>query len=432
MVSKNLKKIFDRNFFSKLFDELFTLNRSIIGEGYVESLNILNQYLDMKYYKFQSGKKIFDWKIPKEWVIDDGYILTPKKKKICEFKQNNLHIMSYSKNVNKNFSLNELQKVLFSLRDLPEAIPYTTTYYKKDYGFNINHNQRKKLKSGNYKAVIKSRFKKSHLVIGEKILKGSTNKDFLISSYLCHPSMANNELSGPLVLLGLFKKISNWPKRNLNYNFLINPETIGSLCYLYKNKKTIKKKLVGGLVLTCLGGPKNKISFKKAKQESTGINKYFEYFAKKGLFKIREYSPITGSDERQYCSPGFNLPVGQASRTIYREYKEYHTSLDNKEFLDINKIIKSIDELNSFLFVFDKISGKIVRKNKFGEVFLSKYKLYNNKNSNHLTKAIIYILSCTEKENELIDVMIKKNLEISHILEAIKILEEKKIIKIIK
>ena len=340
--------------------------------------------------------------------------------------------MSYSKSINKNYSLDELQKILFSISNLPEAIPYTTTYYKDDFGFNITHKQRKKLKPGNYKVIIKSRFKKGHLVIGEKVLKGSTNKDFLISSYLCHPSMANNELSGPLVLLGLYDKINNWPKRNFNYNFLLNPETIGSLCYLYKNKKTVKKKLTGGLVLTCLGGPKNKISFKKSKQESSAINKFFEFFAKKKIFNIRKYSPITGSDERQYCSPGFDLPVGQASRTIYREYKEYHTSLDNKKFLKIDKIIKSIDELNFFLFVFDKLSGKVVRKNKFGEVFLSKYKLYNNKNSNNVTKAIIYILSCTEKENELIDTMTNNNLDVINVLEAVKILEDNKIIKIVK
>ena len=426
----NEKKL-DYQFFSKLFDELFPLNRSIIGEGYRNSLKILNKYLDMQFYKFSSGKKIFDWKIPKEWIIEDGYILTPQNKKICDFKKNNLHIMNYSSSINKVYKLNDLQNILYSIKNLPKAIPYTFTYYKKNFGFNISHNDRKKLKLGNYKAVIKSKFKSGNLVLGEKVLKGSIKKDFLISSYLCHPSMANNELSGPLVLLGLYHKMKLWPKRNLNYRFLINPETIGSLCYLHKNRKKIKKNLVGGLVLTCLGGPKNKLSFKKTKSEST-INKYFEYFKKKNLFEIRDYTPLTGSDERQYCSPGFDLPVGQVARTIYKEYKEYHTSLDDKNFLNIKKIIKSIEEINYFVYAFDLLSGKIVRKNKFGEVFLSKYNLYNDKNSNKLTKAIIHILSCSDKENDLIETMIKNNLEMSPIIEAVKILEKKKIIKIIK
>lgn len=431
-IKKFKEKELDYQFFSKLFDELFPLNRSIIGQGYEDSLNIINKFLHMQYFKFSSGKKIFDWKVPKEWVIEDGYILTPQKKRICDFKKNNLHIMNYSANINKEYKLKDLQNILCSLKNLPKAIPYTFTYYNKNFGFNISHLERKKLKPGNYKAVIKSKFKKGNLLLGEKILKGSSKKDFLISSYLCHPSMANNELSGPLVLLGLFHKIKLWPKRNFNYRFLINPETIGSLCFLHKNKKTIKKKLAGGLVLTCLGGPKNKLSFKKSKSENSTINKYFEYFRKQNLFKIRNYTPLTGSDERQYCSPGFDLPVGQVARTVYKEYKEYHTSLDNKKFLDIKKLIKSIEEINLFIYAFDLLSGKIIRKNKFGEIFLSKYNLYNDKNSNELTKAIIHILSCSDRENDLIETMIKNNLEINPIIEAVKVLEEKKIIKIIK
>ena len=150
--------------------------------------------------------------------------------------------------------------------------------------------------------MIKSEFKVGNLIVGEKILKGNSNKDFLISSYLCHPSMANNELSGPLVLLGLYEKIKKWKKRKFNYKFVINPETIGSICYLKKNKKKIKKKIAGGLVLTCLGGPKKYLSFKKTRKSDSEINKFFEYFNHLRLCKLREYTPLTGSDERQYCS----------------------------------------------------------------------------------------------------------------------------------
>ncbi len=427
------KKIkFNEVFFSKLFDQLFPICRSILGKGYKDSLDILNNYIKMKYLKFPSGRKIFDWRIPKEWIINDSYILTPDKTKICNFKINNLHVMNYSTRINKKLKLNELKKILNFNKTSPTAIPYTFSYYKKKSGFNISYVNYKKLKKGEYHAVIDTKFKKGNLILGTKTIKGSSNKNFLLTSYLCHPSMANNELSGPLVLIGLYNKILNWKNRKLNYEFLINPETIGSLSYLYKNKKIIKKRLSGGLVLTCLGGPKDKLSFKKAKNENCGLNKFFEYFYKKKKCNIREYDPITGSDERQYCSSGFDLPVGQISRTIYREYKEYHTSLDNKKFMNIKKLIKSINEIDFFLRVYDQLSGKIIIKNKYGEVFLSRHNLYNDKNSNEATKTILYILSCSEKENALIELIIKYNLNLEHVCNAVEILERKKIIKIIK
>ncbi|MBD1139699.1 DUF4910 domain-containing protein [Pelagibacterales bacterium SAG-MED38] len=425
-------KNFDKQFYSNLFDKLFPINRSIMGEGYRKSLLILNKYINLKLIKFRSGKKIFDWTIPHEWKINEAYILTPDNKKICDFKKNNLFVLNYSDKINKKLSLFELKKILNSNKALPDAIPYTFSYYKKKVGFNISYNEKKKLKKGFYRVIIDSKFKKGDLVIGEKILKGKSNKDFLISSYLCHPSMANNELSGPLILLGLYQRIQNWNERKYNYRFVINPETIGSLSYLYKYKKNIKKKLVAGLVLTCLGGPNKKISIKKPKNELADLNKFIDLFSQKKIIKSRNYDPIVGSDERQYCSPGFNLPVGQAAKTIYRNYKEYHTSLDNKNFLKIENIKKTVDELEYFLKFFDRLNGKIKRKNKFGEVFLHKYDLYKNKNTNNLTKTIIHILSCGENQNELIDLIIQKKLSLKNVIEAIDILEKKKIITIKK
>ena len=265
--------------------------------------------------------------------------------------------------------------------------------------------------------------------MAEKEIKGNSNKNFLVSTYLCHPSMANNELSGPLVLLGLYSKISSWEKRNFNYKFLINPETIGSLSYLYKFKNKLKKNLSGGLVLTCLGGPKKKLSFKKSRNEDSSINKFIKLFHKKNLCEVRDYTPLTGSDERQYCSPGFDLPVGQVARTVYLKYKEYHTSLDNKKFLNIKNILKSIENIEYFLKIFDQLNIKISRYNKYGEIFLTKHNLHKDKKSNDLTKTIIYLLSC--KENELvIDIVSKYNLDFDVTIKAINILNKKKIIKI--
>ena len=216
MYQKKNKKI--KNY-SKIFDDLFYLNRSIMGEGYNKSLNILDKFFKFKFYKFISGKKIFSWKVPKEWFVKEGYILTPDKKKICDYKKNNLHLMNYSSRFDGTLNLSSLKKILNSNKKLPTAIPYTTTYYNKRYGFNISHNEKKKLKEGFYKIKIDTRFKKGNIILGERILKGRNKKEFLISSYLCHPSMANNELSGPLVLLGLFEKIKNWKFRNYTFKF---------------------------------------------------------------------------------------------------------------------------------------------------------------------------------------------------------------------
>jgi len=425
---KNNKKIN----YSKIFDDLLYLNRSIMGEGYNKSLNILDKFFKFKFYKFISGKKIFSWKVPKEWFVKEGYILTPDKKKICDYKKNNLHLMNYSSCFNGTLNLSSLKKILNSNKKLPTAIPYTTTYYNKRYGFNISHNEKKKLKEGLYKVKINTRFKKGNIILGERILKGCNKKEFLISSYLCHPSMANNELSGPLVLLGLFEKIKNWKFRNYNFKFLVNPETIGSLCYLQKKKKSIKKNLVGGIVLTCLGGPKKKLSFKNSKNNDSSLNKFFKYFNKIGMINLREFTPLTGSDERQYCSPGFDLPVGQISRTIYKQYKEYHTSLDNKKFMNLKKIEESVDLIEYYLNVFDKLNGKIKRSNPYGEVYLNKFDLYKNKNSNNLTKTIIYFLSESDSNLDVIDIIIKYSLNIEDSINAIKILEKNNIAKLIQ
>jgi aminopeptidase-like protein len=221
--------------------------------------------------------------------------------------------------------LDALNKHLHSIKKYPKIIPYVTSYYKKNFGFCIKHSQREKLKNSNYKVVINSKFINGKIVNGLAKLKGRTNKIILISSYLCHPSMANNELSGPLVLLGLYEKIKKWNNRQYNYHFLINPETIGSICHIHTYKEIYKKDLDSGLVLTCLGGPQNKLSYKKSRIGNSGLDKLFINLSKSKKDFLREFDPTNGSDERQYCSSELNLPVGQVARTIYGQYYQYHT-----------------------------------------------------------------------------------------------------------
>ena len=431
---------------NKIFDKLFPICRSITGHGYRRSLNILSKYICLKKLHYPSGKKIFDWVIPKEWIIKDAYIKEIKengaKKKIVDFKKNNLHVLNYSAPVNKVMNLNELNQHLYSLNKYPKVIPYVTSYYKKNFGFCIQHSQRKKLKDSTYKVVIKSKFIDGSIVNGLAELKGRTEKIILITSYLCHPSMANNELSGPLVLLGLYEKIKKWKNRQYNYHFLINPETIGSICHLYTYKSVLKKNLDSGLVLTCLGGNKNKLSYKKSRFGNSGLDKLFiNLNANKKVF-LREFDPTSGSDERQYCSSELNLPVGQIARTTYGQYYQYHTSADNKKFMKISQLVKSIDEIEKILKCYDDLIP-LKRFMPYCEIQLGKRDLYPNinshenryKSSDYLNdrrdqlKIMQYILSYADGKNNIIDISNVSGFDIFKIRKVLNICIEQKLIK---
>tara|TARA_B100001123_G_scaffold430827_1_gene551409 strand:+ start:243 stop:1550 length:1308 start_codon:yes stop_codon:yes gene_type:complete len=363
----------------KIFDRLYPINRSIIGKGYDKSLEILSEYINFKIDKYPSGKKIFDWVVPKEWLIEDAYI-KQNGKKVLDFKNNNLHVVNYSAPINKRMGLKELKKNIYTIKKNPTFIPYVTSYYKKNWGFCISYNNFKKFKNLNYNVFIKSAFKNGFLKNGISEIKGRSKKTVLLSSYLCHPSMANNELSGPLVLLGLQERIKKWKNKNFSYIFLINPETIGSLCFIYTYKKFLKKYLKSGLILTCLGGYKKKLSYKLSRFNNSDLDRLFIYYSKKGIYGIRKFDSSEGSDERQYCSGEQNLPVGQIARTVYGKYKEYHTSADDKKFMNLNNVEKSINLIEKILKVHEMIFA-LERFEKNCELQLGKKNLYPNVNS---------------------------------------------------
>lgn len=425
-----------KNNLEKLFDKLFPINRSIMGNGFRKSLKILTKDLNFNFIKIKTNTKVFDWKIPLEWNITDAFILTPKKKKICEFKKNNLHIMGYSTPINKIIDFAELKKNIYYLKKLPTAIPYITSYYKKRWGFSMSYKEYQKLKDGKYKVYINSSLKKGNLVIGEKLIKGKSKKEILFSTYLCHPSMANNELSGPLVLREIYKKIRR-KRLNYSYRFVITSETIGAIAYLNKRGNILKKNLIAGYQLTCLGD-KNKFNYKKSKIG----NSYADFLAIKTLkklnkkFKIIDFFP-TGSDERQYNSPRFNLPVGSIMRTPYDKYKEYHTSLDNKKFISF----KSIEEsANVFLKLIELNEKNVFYKTKlgYGEPQLGKRKLYSNISTfnafnsklNTLTNNFFWILSLSDGKTSSLEIFEKSKSNISDFQESIDILLKNKLITI--
>ncbi len=366
---------------NKIFDQLWPIFRSITGSGIESSLNYLSTYIPLTINKIPTGTKVFDWTVPPEWQINRARLWDPSGELICDSNINNLHLVNYSEPISGSFTLDELMPHLYSLKHLPDAIPYVTSYYKKTWGFCLKDNIKTKLKKGKYRVEIDSSFNESGGVpYGYTTLSGESKKEILLTSYLCHPSMANNELSGPLVLVALYNRIKKWPKRRYSYRFLLNPETIGSLCFLKDHYEYLKENLVAGLILTCLGGPSENLHYKKSKIADTLIDSTIhDRSFNSHSWIIEDFTPLHGSEERQYCSPGFNLPVGRIVRSL-GPYKEYHNSLDTKEFMDMKQVLKSVDQIESLLKTAE-ISGKAVNLSPYGEPQLGKRNLYPNINS---------------------------------------------------
>ena len=326
-------------------NELFKLNRSITGDGVKKTLRIIkNNFSNLKIKKIQSGSKVFDWTIPPEWNVSEAYIIDKNKKKIIDFKKNNLHLIGYSIPMNKNLKKKELLKHFYYLKKKPSAIPYITSYYKRRWGFCTSYNffklfDNKYLSSDTFKVVIKSVLnKKGYLNYGELTIRGISKQEILISTYICHPSMANNELSGPIVSMGLidyFKK----KKLNKTLRFIFIPETIGSITYLSKNLSHLKQNVVGGFNLSCIGDNREHSCMFSKYENSPSDDSIIEAYKKLNIKKFKVYSFLKrGSDERQYNSPGVDLPISSIFRTKYGEYPEYHTSQDNFNLVTLNGI----------------------------------------------------------------------------------------------
>ncbi len=328
------------------FDRLWPICRSITGDGLRESLQILSEVIPLTTHEVASGTQVFDWVIPNEWNIRDAWIETPGGRRICQFKDNNLHVLNYSIPVDALMTLEELKPHLHTLRSQPDAIPYVTSYFKEKWGFCISRNELNTLPDeGEYRVFIDSTLAPGSLTYGECILPGKSGREILISTYLCHPSLANNELSGPLAAAFLCRKIMDeMPDRIFTYRFIWIPETIGAITYLSRHGNHLKEYLEGGFVMTCCGDP-GELTYKFSKRGDTAADRAAIHTLnslKPGEYRTTPFA-VGGSDERQYCSPGFNLPVGSIMRTPYQRFKEYHTSLDNKSFISFPHLADTID-----------------------------------------------------------------------------------------
>jgi len=387
--------------------DLFPINRSLTGDGVRETLNYIKKiYPKLSIKSVPSGKKVFDWKTPLEWKILDGFIQDQNGKKIADYKKNNLHIMSYSSNINKMIAFKDFKKKIYTIKNKPNTIPYVFSFYKKDWGFCMKFNDYKKMdKKQKYKVFIDSKLFKGVMNYAEYIIKGKSKKEILIVSYICHPSLANNELSGPLVLIDLIQKLKSLSNNKYTIKIIFIPETIGAIYYINKYLKNIKKNMILGINITCVG--KGKIfNLINSKNENTYADKICERVLKQNYTYKKNSFLKRGSNERQFGCQNLNLPFVTICRDIFGKYDEYHTSDDNLSIINESNLKQTSKLLYKIIKEAEK--NDIFIKKKMCEPFLSKYNLIYNVSTNKnmkskIKKKILDLVSYVDKNNDLFE-----------------------------
>ena len=407
-----------------LIKELFPICRSITGNGVRETLRILQRYIPLEIHEVPSGTRVFDWTIPKEWNIRDAYVKNSRGEKIIDFQESNLHVLNYSIPVHKVISLSELREHLFTLPDHPDWIPYKTSYYKENWGFCLSHNQFLELEEVDYEVFIDSTLENGSLTYGEFYLPGERPDEILISCHVCHPSLANDNLSGASLATWSAKQLS-LTAHHYSYRFLYIPGTIGAITWLALNEEKTSR-IKHGLVITGVGDSGD-ITYKKSRRGDTETDRVASHILKHSgnSYRIEDFSPY-GYDERQYCSPGFNLPVGRLSRTPYGKYPEYHTSADNLKFVHPEYLADSFSMLMEILHILE-YNRSYMNLNPKCEPQLGKRGLYSSVGNNEL--ALLWVLNLSDGGHSILDITERSGFEFNAVHEAASVLYRNGLLK---
>ena len=418
---------------SAMFDfiaELYPICRSITGEGVRETLRMIQKRIPLEMHEVPSGTNVFDWTVPLEWNVSDAYIKNEAGERVVDFKANNLHLMSYSSQVKKRMTLEELNSHLFSLPDHPEWIPYRTSYYQENWGFCLSHKNRELLKNGEYEVVIDSTLLPGFLTYGECYLPGENADEVLVSCHVCHPSLCNDNLSGIAVAVLLAQAMAA-RQRRYSYRFLFIPGTIGSITWLARNEDIVSR-IQHGLVLTGVGDA-GKVTYKRSRQGHAEIDRVMTQVLKDSgdPHASIDFSPY-GYDERQYCSPGFDLAVGCFMRTPHGEYPEYHSSADNLDFVKADSLARSFSRcLEAFELL--EHNRTYLNQNPKCEPQLGRRGLYRavagqqEKQSKEL--ALLWVLNASDGRHTLLDIAERADLPFRRIQAAAEALVEVGLLK---
>lgn len=402
--------------------ELFPMCRSITGDGLRKTLSLIKNRIPLQMCEVATGTPVFDWTVPKEWNIRGAYIADLSGNRIVDFLESNLHVMNYSTPVHATMPLCEIKPHLFTLPEHPDWIPYRTSYYNEAWGFCLSHNQMLTLADGEYEVCIDSSLEDGHLTYGEYFLPGHTANEVLVSCHACHPSLANDNLSGLSVATFLAQLLSK-QKLHYSYRFLFIPGTIGAITWLAQNQASVGK-IRHGLVLTCVGD-NGQFHYKKSRQGTAEVDRAAQHVLSHltECSEIMEFAPH-GYDERQYCSPGFNLAVGCLMRTPHGRFPEYHTSADNLTFVDSAALA---DTFSRCIAIFDILENNrtYLNQNPKCEPQLGKRGLYGAMGGSHpkqLEFAMLWVLNLSDSSSTLLDIAEKSGLEFAVIAEAAQLL----------
>lgn len=413
-----------------LMKELYPICRSITGDGVRETLRIIKKRIPLEMQEVPSGTKVFDWTVPLEWNVSDAYVMNRAGRRVIDFQSHNLHLMSYSVPVRKKMSLEELRPHLFSLPAHPEWIPYRTSYYKENWGFCVRHADLEQLADEEYDVVVDSTLQAGSLTYGESYLSGETSDEVLVSCHVCHPSLCNDNLSGITVAVKLAETMAARPRR-YSYRFLFIPGTIGSITWLAQNEQIVPR-IRHGLVITGVGDA-GSVTYKKSRQGNAEIDRAMTHVLRHSgeAHSIIDFFPY-GYDERQYCSPGFNLPVGCFMRTPHGQYPEYHSSADNLDLIRSESLSRSYaDCLQTFELLEE--NRVYVSQNPRCEPQLGRRGLYRavaGQQENQFRElALLWVLNMSDGRHALLDIADRANLPFGQIQSAAQALVEARLLK---